>query len=275
MKGCPLSCAWCHNPEGISPKQQKMYTKRKCISCKRCIINCPKKALTLTPDGINSDKAICNLCGYCATVCPSLAIEMSGKNYSVEQLMTIIEKERIFMQHSGGGVTFSGGEPLFFPEKLKELLALCRKINVHSAVDTSLYANKETIETIIDETDLFLIDIKHFDSEKHHHWCGVPNELILSNIRTIANAGKDFIIRLPLIEGINADDENITQVALFLASLPWQRKEVNILPYHATALTKHIKLGTNSPLFTAPSFACQQHCIELFTRHDITATIGR
>lgn len=207
-----------------------------------------------------------------------MAMEMSGVEYTIDYLIQEIEKETIFMDHSGGGVTFSGGEPLLFPETLFELLLRCKAINVHRAVDTSLYAKAETVAAIMNETDLFLIDLKHMDSNKHRQFCGVPNELILSNLRMIAEAGKDFIIRIPLIDGINADEENIVRSAGFLASLPWERKVVNLLPYHEVAAAKYEKSGAdfnphNIPL-SSPSPERQQQCIAIFKQYGIIATIG-
>jgi len=278
MKGCPLSCIWCHNPEGISPRKQKMYTLKKCIGCKRCVDNCPSQALILTPDGIKSDDALCNLCRQCVKGCPSLAMEMSGIEYSVDYLMREIEKEMIFIDQSGGGVTFSGGEPLLYPDVLLELLVRCGKIGIHRAVDTALHVPEETLTAIMNETDLFLIDLKHMDSGKHKQFCGAPNEQILSNLRMIAGAGKDFVIRIPLIEGFNADDENIIRSAEYLASLPWKSKEVHLLPLHETALAKHQKLGTvynpGKILLAPPSEERKQHCINLFNEYCIKATIG-
>ena len=278
MKGCPLSCIWCHNPEGISPGKQKMYTRKKCIGCGRCVENCSSNALTLMDDGIKSDENLCTLCGRCVEVCPSMAMEMSGIEYTVDYLIHEIEKEAIFMDNSEGGVTFCGGEPLLFPDTLLELLLRCKIIGVHRAVDTALYAKAETVAAIMRETDLFLVDLKLMDTVKHRQFCGVPNELILSNLRMIAEAGKDFIIRIPLIEGINADEENLVRSAEFLASLPWKKKAVNILPYHEVAKGKHEKLCTvfnpdKIPLST-PSLEKQQHCITLFSQYGITATIG-
>jgi len=205
-------------------------------------------------------------------------MEMSGVEYSVDYLIHEIKKEMIFMEHSGGGVTFSGGEPLFSPDTLLELLTRCGANGIHRAVDTTLYAKEETVAAVMDETDLFLIDLKLMDSNKHKQFCGVPNELILSNIRMIAEAGKEFIIRIPLIEGINAGDENITQSAVFLASLPWEGKIVNLLPYHDVAKVKHEKLGAtfnpkNIPLL-APSYEQRQRCIEIFNHYGIAVTIG-
>ena len=278
MKGCPLSCIWCHNPEGISPRKQKMYTRKKCIGCKYCVENCTAQALILTPDGIKSDDTLCNLCGRCVKLCPSLAMEMSGSDCSVDYLMREIEKEMIFMDHSGGGVTFSGGEPLLYPDVLLEFLVRCRAIGVHRAIDTALHVPEKTLTAVMNETDLFLIDLKLIDSGKHKRFCGAPNEQILSNLRLIAETGKDFIIRIPLIEGVNADDENIIRSAEFLAMLPWKRKEVHLLSYHETAPAKHQKMGTvynpGTIALTSPSEEKRLHCIKLFKQYGITATTG-
>jgi pyruvate formate lyase activating enzyme len=203
---------------------------------------------------------------------------MSGTEYTVDYLIQEIEKEMIFMDNSEGGVTFSGGEPLLFSETLLELLVRCKAIGVHRAVDTALYAKEETVAAIMKETDLFLVDLKLMDTDKHKQYCGVPNELILSNLRMIADAGKDFMIRIPLIEGINADEDNIKRSAEFLASLQWERKLVNILPYHEVAKGKHEKLGVlfnpGKIALSTPSLEQQQHCIKIFLQYGITAIIG-
>lgn len=274
FKGCPLSCVWCHNPEGIRAGRQKMFTERKCIGCGACIAGCPSGALTLMPGaGILTDSEKCMVCGRCTEACPAKAMEMSGTAYTVDYLTGEIEKETSVMDRSGGGVTFCGGEPLMHPDTLLELLRRCRKLDVHRAVDTSLYAKPDVVGEILKETDLFLIDLKMMDASRHRHYCGVSNELILANIRTVAGAGKDFIIRIPLIEGVNADETNITRSASFLAHLPWARREVNLLPYHETAQGKHAKLGTtfnpHNLSMSAPSEESLQRCVEIFKKYGI------
>jgi pyruvate formate lyase activating enzyme len=169
---------------------------------------------------------------------------MSGAEYGVDYLMREIEKETIFMDRSGGGVTFCGGEPLLHPETLLELLRRCRALGIHRAVDTTLYAREEVVDEVMKETDLFLVDLKLMDPGKHRYYCGVPNGRILANLRRVAEAGNALAIRIPLIEGVNADDDNITRSAAFLASLPWERRVVHLLPYHDIARGKHEKLGT-------------------------------
>lgn len=278
MKGCPLSCVWCHNPEGISCRKQKLYTKKKCIGCQTCVKACPEQALRLTPDGIVTDQARCSVCGICADVCPSLAMEISGTEYSTDALMKEIEKETLFMDRSEGGVTFCGGEPLMHPGPLVDVLRRCGEEGIHRAVDTTLYARPEVVREVMDNCELFLVDLKQMDSEKHRQFCGVPNEPILANLRMIAEAGQDFYLRIPLIEGVNADEENITRSAEFLASLPWKHRTVNLLPYHDIGKGKHDKLGTaynpKEYAFRTPSDETVRHCHEIFVRYGIETTIG-
>ncbi|MFA6402228.1 MAG: glycyl-radical enzyme activating protein [Salinivirgaceae bacterium] len=245
FKGCPLSCIWCHNPESISEFQQKMYSAQKCIGAVKCIEVCPEGALSLTPDGIVTDTKRCTLCGKCAQVCPTKAIEMSGREYTTDELMRIIERETIFFDHSEGGVTFSGGEPLMHHAKLLELLDRCRGNHINTVVDTALFAKTEIVLEVAKRTDLFLVDLKAFDSEIHKKYTGVSNELILKNIKVLADNGHDFIIRIPFIHGVNADKETLEKEAEFLSTLSWKRKEVNLLLYHYIAKGKHTKLGTN------------------------------
>ncbi|MDF9829166.1 glycyl-radical enzyme activating protein [Parabacteroides sp. PF5-6] len=276
LKGCPLSCLWCHNPEGISPKKEKLYTRSKCLGCQACVQICKQKAIQATPDGMVTDRSLCTLCGACADVCPTFAMEISGKPVSVDELMREIEKETLFMDRSEGGVTFCGGEPLMHREVLVELLRRCGQLGIHRAVDTTLYAGAATVNEVMQHTDLFLVDLKHMDAAKHQYFCGTPNQPILSNIRLLAEAGKEIVIRIPLIEGVNADEENITETARFLASLP-KRYTVNLLLYHDIGKGKHQKLGTsynpdNIPMRT-PSKELQKRCLEIFRQYGIEATV--
>lgn len=278
LKGCPLRCVWCHNPEGLESKPQRMYTKSKCIGCQSCVEVCPQQVLTLTPEGIVADESKCVLCQQCADVCPSLAMKFGGKEWKMEELMAVIEKERKVMEDSGGGVTICGGEPLMHYQYTLELLQELKKRRFHRAVDTTLFSNATIIKEVAANCELFLVDLKLMDSERHRFYTGVPNEIILANIRMIAEMGCDFFIRIPLIEGVNADEQNIDESARFLASIPWNRKVVNLLPYHDIGKGKHEKLGTkynpDSIQMAAPSQETQQRCIAQFKHYGITATIG-
>lgn len=278
LKGCPLRCVWCHNPEGLESKPQRMYTKSKCIGCQSCVEVCPQQVLTLTPEGIVADESKCLLCQQCADVCPSLAMKFGGKEWKMEELMAVIEKERKVMEDSGGGVTICGGEPLMHHQYTIKLLQELKKRRFHRAVDTTLFSNATIIKEVAANCELFLVDLKLMDSERHRFYTGVPNEIILANIRMIAEMGCDFFIRIPLIEGVNADEQNIDESARFLASIPWNRKVVNLLPYHDIGKGKHEKLGTkynpDSIPMAAPSQETQQRCIAQFKHYGITATIG-
>ena len=276
FKGCPLSCVWCHNPESLADHVQKMYTASKCIGAVKCIEICPFDALTLTPEGIVTNTERCNLCGKCAEVCPTKAIEMSGREYNTVELMRIIERETVFFDHSEGGVTFSGGEPLMHREKLLDLLDRCGERDIHRVVDTTLFANTELVLEVAKRTELFLVDLKAWNPEVHRRYTGVTNGQILKNIRVLAENGSDFIIRIPFIEGVNADENTLQNEAAFLASIPWKRREVNLLPYHDIAKGKHRKLGnsyTSEELIT-PSDETIRLAQSIFAGEGIRATVG-
>jgi len=276
LKGCNLNCNWCHNPEGISPKQERMYSQSKCIKCGTCVISCPTKALTLTPEGIETDLALCDLSGQCALVCPTKAIEISGKMMSVREIMHEIGKERIFFDQSGGGVTFSGGEPMMHTGFLIPLLEACGRQGIHTAVDTAGFIQTDIMLEVAKHTDLFLFDLKMIDSARHRQWTGAPNQTILENLRILAETGARIIIRIPLIGEVNDDHQNLNDTAVFVSSLPGDKKEVNLLVYHKTALNKFGKLGREAEfrLFSEPSLETQLNALSIFQEHGIKAKIG-
>ena len=243
FKGCPLGCAWCHNPESVAPGVERMYNRGKCIGCGECVLTCPEQALIMTAEGIAADMKRCAGCGRCAEVCPCLAIEMSGRRVSVDEILRTVEKERIFIDQSGGGVTFSGGEPLHQPRFLTTLLKEAGSRGLHRAVDTTGYAKTRTLVEVAEHTDLFLYDVKMMDTERHKQWTGVGNELILDNLKTLAEIGARINIRLPLIKHVNDDGENIRQTAAFIASLPGGARTINILAYHNIMAGKYDRLG--------------------------------
>ena len=278
LKGCPLRCVWCHNPESWTAQPQKLYKKTKCIGCQSCVEVCLQQALELTPDGIKPTQNPCILCGKCTEECPSTALEMCGKEWPMEDLMAEIEKERSVMEDSGGGVTLCGGEPLMHSDYSLAILEELGRRGFHRIVDTTLYASQETVARIAAACELFLVDLKLMDSEKHRLYTGVPNELILQNIRYLAEAGKDFFIRIPLIEGVNADDGNMEATAAFLETLSWQRRTVNLLPYHDVGKDKHRRMwSTYNPQgfqMIAPSEETQEHSKALLELHGFHVVIG-
>ena len=276
MKGCLLNCAWCHNPESMSPHVQKMYSSDKCIGCNTCVEACPENACTLTSQGIVTDPDLCQLCGICADVCPTKATEMSGQPMSVDEIITIIEKERVFFEQSGGGVTFSGGEPLMHADFLIELLDECGAHGIHRTVDTTGLAKTATLLEVAKRTDHFLYDLKMMDAARHKKWTGVSNEKILENLKTLSATGASINIRIPLIKGVNDDEENIERTATFVAALAGEKKQVNLLPYHNIAATKYQKLGGvfDPGEMDEPSEDEQKRVIAQFAAHGIEATIG-
>lgn len=208
MKGCPLACWWCHNPEGISPDQQSVFSTRK------------------VGDREFSEK------------------EEVGKYYSVEDILEILSKERIFFQQSGGGVTFSGGEPMLQPEFLLETLKACKSDGYHTAVDTSGYASKENYMQILPYTDLFLFDIKHLDDLKHTEYTGVSNIGIIENYRALVRSGKDIMIRIPVIPGVNDDPAHLSELRQFIKETAGENlKKINLLPFHRIGESKYRKFG--------------------------------
>lgn len=273
MKGCPLRCVWCHNPEGQTERPALLFTNKKCIACHSCADACPQGG-----QGIPPKPSECLLCGACVDACPTLALRMSGREWPMDELMTVVEKERKVMEESGGGVTICGGEPLMHPDYLMQLLEELGRRGFHRAVDTTLLSSADIVRRVAANSELFLVDLKHMDSNVHRRYTGVPNERILDNIRLIAELGCRYFIRIPFIEGINADEENIERSAAFLASLPKQPEEVNLLPYHDIGKGKHERMGTcynpdDIPM-TTPSEAVQQRALAQFAAHGIAAKIG-
>jgi len=253
-----------------------MYAPAKCIKCGTCVMACTEKAIKLTSEGIVTDTELCKLCGRCAEACPTKAIEMSGKSYPIEEIMSEIDKERVFFDQSGGGVTFSGGEPFLHHKFLIELLDECGRWGIHRAVDTAGMINTEILLEVAKRTDLFLYDLKLMDSEKHQKWTGAPNSKILENLKVLAENGAKIIIRIPLIGGVNDDVENMTQTARYVSALAGEKKIVNLLPYHKIAQTKYGKLGRPDDfmILEEPDKKAQLRAIAVFNEFGIQASIG-
>jgi pyruvate formate lyase activating enzyme len=242
LKGCPLSCWWCHNPESQSAFSEVIYRPDRCIGCGACEAVCPVGAIALTQRGYVADPDRCTGCGECARVCPAEAREMIGRVVNVEDILKEIEKDVLFFDESGGGVTFSGGEPLSQPGFLGEILKACRESDIHTVVDTCGFAPREAFEKIEPFVRLFLFDLKIMDPEIHRNFTSVSNELILSNLQWLSDQGAKVIIRIPVIPGVNDNEENMEATGKFLAGLP-SRPEVNLLPYHASAREKYRRFG--------------------------------
>lgn len=255
LKGCPLQCWWCHNPEGISSVNDLAYFEYKCIGCKTCINVCPTGAITFEGNRPVINRTICTACGACAEACPTGALRIIGRRMSVEELIKEIEKDTIVYDSSGGGVTFSGGEPLFQPLFLKEAIKECKGRKIHVALDTSGHAPPEIFESIAKYVDLFLYDLKLMDSKEHEKYTGVPNKLILQNLMALVKKGRgrDVIIRVPVVPNITDTDENIRKLIEFIQQLRGV-EEVDLLPFHDVS-EKYMRIGKKylMPFHNAPS----------------------
>lgn len=242
LKGCPLSCPWCHNPEGLWNAPTIIYEFKRCIGCGECIEGCPEAAISIASAGVATDSHRCKSCGVCVDRCPTGARELTERTVTPGQLMDIIKKDAIFYDASGGGVTFSGGEPLLQADFLIEVLDECGRYEIHRAVDTSGYSDKVTLRAVAQRTELFLFDLKLIDSNRHKQLTGVSSKTILDNLTFLYDLGANITIRIPLIPGINDDHENLNQICALLAALP-RIREVHILPYHDFQKSKYTKFG--------------------------------
>jgi pyruvate formate lyase activating enzyme len=254
FKGCPLRCAWCHNPESQEGKEEISFHTEKCIGCSRCIKTCPSAAISIINGRAVTDADKCRICGRCAAICPSGAKKLIGRPVSTAQIVEQLEKDVIFYDQSGGGATFSGGEPLMQHRFLCSLLEECKKRRIHTAVDTSCYCQPKVLEEVANLADLFLCDLKHTDSQIHKKFTGVDNTTILENIQRLSAAGKKIIIRMPVIGGFNDDESNIEESGNFAASLK-SLVRFDILPYHSGGMAKSERLadGTRQTKFKTPS----------------------
>jgi pyruvate formate lyase activating enzyme len=275
FKGCPLACHWCHNPEGMDFKIKILNLAEKCVGCGECIQNCRDNVLRMTADGIRRDEDRCTMCRVCIDTCPALAHESTGWQLSIEELVAEIEKDLPFFDQSGGGITCSGGEPLCQPESLMALLQACGALGIHRAVDTCGFAPTETLLRIATQTDLFLFDLKHMDSNIHKQYTGVANELILHNLKALAATGKPIRIRIPLIAGVNDDEKNIQATGAFAAGCSGV-EGIDVLPYHPSATAKYRKLSRNyqGKFLTAPSAETVARVVETLKKYRNDIRIG-
>ncbi|MGC9124066.1 MAG: glycyl-radical enzyme activating protein [Thermoplasmata archaeon] len=232
LKGCPLKCWWCHNPEGQSSKPQLMYYDTLCIHSYNCVNACPENAITKDSNYklvINRDK--CTGCGLCVNVCPTSALKLVGKWISVKELCNEIEKYNQLYSSFESGVTFTGGEPLYQPEFLLEILAECKRHYIHTAIETSGYASRNVFDSIIPYVDLFLYDLKLFDENESIKYTGASSKIIKENLKYLIEKKRNIILRFPIIPGITDTDENVKGWINFISENNWAG-EIDLLPFH-------------------------------------------
>jgi pyruvate formate lyase activating enzyme len=258
FKGCPLRCKWCSNPEGQIRNYQVMFKGNLCTDCGACVPVCPVGIHDFSKSTLKHEvlrNIDCIGCRKCSDICPSQALSIVGEVKTISEIFEKVEEDRIFYEMSGGGITLGGGEVLMQPEAAANLLMVCKQEGINTAIETSGYAKWEAVLQVAEFTDLFLFDIKHFDSDHHFQLTGVRNELILGNLTELLRRRFNVKIRMPLLKGMNDSQDEIENVIKFL--LPYRDyknfKGVDILPYHKFGVNKYNQLGMGYPVIGDPS----------------------
>ncbi len=255
LKGCPLRCQWCQNPEGLELDAEVFWRENRCAEdCRACVTACPSRAVSKNGNRVVVDKKKCDFCRICDDACVYDALEIVGREVSVEEIMEEIEKDRVFFDESGGGVTFSGGEPLLQADFLQSLIEEVKKSNIHVALDTSGCVPFEDLQRVSDRVDLFLYDLKIMEDETHKKYTGVSNQIILENLKKLSDKKKAIHVRIPLVSGVNDDKQNIQRFAEYLRTLR-NVKNISLLAYHRGGCEKYRRLQKEEQLrtFQSPS----------------------
>lgn len=243
FKGCPLECKWCHNPESQAYSKEVLYNEERCSKCQSCISKCPSEAIIVKNENILTDRKKCCHCETCLDYCVNNAREIVGTNYEVKDLVKEIYKDRLFYEESGGGVTLSGGEIMTQDiGYIESLVKQCKNKGINVVIDTCGYAKWDNFEKLLPYVDLFLYDIKLIDEEKHIAFTGKSNDLILENLRKLSYYGANINVRIPLIDGVNSDKDNVEVNKIIDFLKPLKINNVNILPYHNIGMHKYKKL---------------------------------
>jgi len=251
LKGCPLHCLWCHNPESQEKKAEIMFMAEKCIGCGYCFRICPHACHVMKGGKHEFNRELCAQCGLCAKECYAQALEAVGKSMTVAEVMEEVAKDRPFYQTSGGGLTLSGGEPMMQPEFTAALLRAAKKEKINTALETCGYAPFDLYAALLDDVDLFLYDYKETDPELHKKFTGVDNALILENLITVDKREKKIILRCPIVPGLNDRVDHFAGIAATANRLK-NIVEIQILPYHPLGESKSARLGKEYTLAGKP-----------------------
>ncbi len=251
LKGCPLCCSWCHNPESMSPRREIAVNQDRCAACGECRQACPLAEAASGVGPLPVRNEACALCEACADACPAGARQIVGREMAVQDVLREILRDRVFFDESSGGATFSGGEPLLQPRFVLALLEACRARGVHAALDTCGFGRAEHLLAMARLAPLVLYDLKLMDDARHRRHCGVSNTIILENLRALDRVHGQVWIRVPLVPGVNDDEANLQAIGRLAAGLASVR-QVNLLPYHRTGAHKFQRLGLSAPLEGVP-----------------------
>ncbi|HCE45262.1 MAG TPA: glycyl-radical enzyme activating protein [Lentisphaeria bacterium] len=246
LKGCPLHCHWCHNPESQSSYPELYFLHEKCTLCGACVKACPKKCHSLSVSNHDINRVLCAACGCCVSACPNSALELKGNQMDVWEVLEEVEKDRDFYVESGGGMTISGGEPMMQYEFTAELLAQSKKRGLHNCIETSGFAPMERYLKIRDDVDIFLYDIKESDPKRHLKYTGVDNRQIMENLFEIDKMGSKSILRCPIIPGLNDRESHLEEIAKLAGKLK-NIVEINVMPYHPMGKAKSGRIGKKQP----------------------------
>ena len=274
LKGCPLRCAWCHNPESNRVEREMMFYEEKCLRCGACAAACEKGLHVISEKGHLYRREECLLCGACAENCFVDALEMCGQEKTVEEIIREVLRDRDFYRNSGGGMTVSGGEPMAQFEFTKELCRTAKEEGIHVCMETCGFAPEERMLEIAEYVDLFLFDYKLTDQEKHKKYTGVPNDVILKNLRALNEAGAKIILRCPLIPDVNMTDDHFEAIAALCNGLSGI-EEVQLEPYHPLGVQKSARLGREAA-YTNGQFLDKkiaEECAEIIRRQTNTAIV--
>ncbi|MBR4662881.1 MAG: glycyl-radical enzyme activating protein [Lentisphaeria bacterium] len=249
LKGCPLHCRWCHNPESQSFEPELLFYSGKCTRCGICAAACPRSCHTVSGTGHVFERGKCAGCGSCAESCPADALKLCGRKMSVSEVMTEVLKDQVFYRNSGGGITLSGGEPLAHFAFTSALLKAAKEAEIHTAVETSGFAPWERIRELLPLVDLWLWDVKAAP-EKHEKLTGVQWEPIHANLEKLARSGATVMLRCPLVPGINDEDAQLIRIAELANQLGCVQR-IDLEPYHPLGEGKNLALGRNDSFHSA------------------------
>jgi pyruvate formate lyase activating enzyme len=273
LKGCPLRCEWCHNPESQDFRPRLMLFAERCRLCGDCIQACPRHAIGDPAAGLKIPEE-CDACGTCAEACVAGARELAGRRTTVAELMDELQRDVIFFDESRGGVTISGGEPVAQPVFTQGLLAACRERGIHTALDTCGYAATDVFARVSALADLVLFDLKAMDCETHIRYAGVPNGLIHENLRALAQTGQPVIVRFPLIPGVNDSPGELSALSSFMRACGLSR--LDVLPYHRIGVDKYARLSgiRRAGVFGAPEPERVDEVASVFRSEGLNVRIG-
>jgi pyruvate formate lyase activating enzyme len=276
LKGCPLKCAWCHNPEGVGGDPRLSWVEHKCAHCGACVKVCPEGAHAMEGCRHILRRERCLSCGKCVSACFPEALRLYGETISPVAAARIVVRDKPFYDNSGGGLTVSGGEPLLQPGFVRELFEIVKEQNIHTAVDTSGAVPVKNLDSVMDLTDLFLFDLKHPEPDRHREGTGMDNRGILENLRRLSERGKAVEVRIPLIPGYNDGEETIGLTGAILGKIKTLTRVV-ILPYHDYARSKYTAMGMEDtmPHVSSPSDRDLLRAAGLLQAVGVNAVSGR